>query len=91
MRARSPAKKTTKTAFSCLSPVMGSTTVPTVAWRRYMLPRVARNSSRSNAWSAQPQCGQEDAHVAVGEVHDTTVDRGQNTCAFVARTSWATD
>ena len=46
--ARSPAKNTTKTCFSCFSPVAGSGTAPTGADLRNMLPRVALNSSRSN-------------------------------------------
>ena len=45
--ARSPAKKTTYTLFSCWSVVEGSVTAPTAAVRRNMLPRVALNSSRS--------------------------------------------
>lgn len=44
---RSPAKKITNTAFSSSSPAAGSRTLPIETLRRYMLPRVARNSRRS--------------------------------------------
>mmetsp|Transcript_13607 Transcript_13607/g.33437 ORF Transcript_13607/g.33437 Transcript_13607/m.33437 type:complete len:204 (+) Transcript_13607:2754-3365(+) len=47
VRARSPAKNTTNTTFSMRSPLAGSCTRPTGVVRRNMLPRVARNSSRS--------------------------------------------
>mmetsp|Transcript_793 Transcript_793/g.2047 ORF Transcript_793/g.2047 Transcript_793/m.2047 type:complete len:253 (-) Transcript_793:202-960(-) len=47
-RARSPEKNTTKTHFSTSSRSPGSTTRPQGCCLRNMLPRVARNTTRSN-------------------------------------------
>ena len=49
--ALSPAKKTTKTAFSCFSPEVGSSTLPTAVDLRNMFPRVALNRSLSKGIS----------------------------------------
>mmetsp|Transcript_3937 Transcript_3937/g.8464 ORF Transcript_3937/g.8464 Transcript_3937/m.8464 type:complete len:211 (+) Transcript_3937:2476-3108(+) len=75
--ARSPAKKTTKTLFSCISVVAGSCTLPTCACLRNMLPLVARNSRRSKltsfSWWMRPATKPKRASLA-----STVVSRSES-------------